>query len=130
MKYDCEQYEINLDLQILYRDFSFISPVGTSGLFGNLLDNAIEACRAREENRNVEVTLSKKNGFVYIKLANTYGNNVVAEQGAFLSTRRQYSEKGHGMDIIKSIAIRYKGDMNISFDNTYFTITIWLNITE
>ncbi|MDR2888389.1 MAG: GHKL domain-containing protein [Lachnospiraceae bacterium] len=128
LKYDCEKYHIDLELQILHGDFAFISPVDASSLFGNIFDNAVEACRVRAENRHIEAVLSSKNGFAYVKVVNTYGNKVVEKQGKLWSTRRKYATRGHGMDIMKTIAVRYQGDMNVSFDEMNFTITVWLKM--
>jgi hypothetical protein len=126
LKYDCDQSGIQLDLQILYQNFSFISPADTSSLFGNLFDNALNACRTLPENKWIYVMISRKNDLIHISVSNSKSNEVKMHKHTILSTRRQYAKKGHGIDIIKAIVTKFQGDMSITYNSNDFTCTCWI----
>ena len=127
LKHDCEQNDICLDIQILHGDFSFIKPVDTSSLFGNAFDNAIAACIALPQNRRISVIIAKMNNFAYVTVTNTKCNEVVVKDGELLSTKRKYFKKGYGVSRIKSIAMKYGGNVHIDHRETEFSCKIWLN---
>ena len=129
LKYDCEQHDIKLDLKIQHTDFSDIKPVDTSNLFGNLFDNAMAACYMMANDKWINVIMSGTEDFLYIEVSNSKCNEVIETSSGFLSTKRGQSKKGKGTDIIKSIALKYGGALNISYDDDSFTCNVFLNRT-
>ena len=128
LKYDCEQHNITLDLKIRHSDFSLVKPVDTSNLFGNLFDNAISACcMMAAEDRWISVTMSSSEYFLHIEISNSKCNKIVETGSSFMSTKRDQRKKGSGISIIKAIAVKYKGGLNITHDKDSFTCNIFLS---
>ncbi len=48
-----DKYNINFKIDISVGDVNFINPVDMTTLFGNLIDNAMEACKKGKENRYI-----------------------------------------------------------------------------
>ena len=130
LKYDCEQCDVELNLKLLHQDFSFVKPLDTSSLFGNVFENAVTACKGMSKNRWMKVVLSNKGNFVCIAVSNSKNNEIVVNDNHFLSTHRQYTKKGYGIKTIKSIASQYGGNACIEYTESDFTCIIWLDSTK
>ena len=103
----------------------------TSNLFGNLFDNAVAAVGSMPpKDRWINVTLSNKNRFVYIKVSNSKLNKIIVENNYYLSTKREYTQKGSGMGIIKSVVMQYGGIVNITHTDMSFSCDFCLNIPK
>ena len=127
LKYDCERNDIALDLKIQHTDFSPIKSVDTSSLFGNLFDNAVAACLLVSDKKWIHVIMSGTEDLLYVEVKNSRLNKIVETGGEFLSTKRNYDNKGSGVGIIKSIAEKYNGEISISYDDDSFTCFIFIS---
>ncbi len=91
-------------------DFSFIEDMDRIVLFGNLLDNAIEAA-AQTENGFVTVDIQMGNKALLIcRVENNYNTLPVKQKNFYLSMKK---EKGHGYGLknISSAAEKYSGGL-------------------
>lgn len=72
-------------------------------ILSNLLDNAIEACLARDNSRVVQLTITKKNenNFYVIIVKNTYDKAPVLRDGQFVSTKTDTKLHGIGTKSIR-----------------------------
>lgn len=60
----------------------------TSVLFGNLLDNAIEACKKmKTETRWIRVEIRQRKGFLFFTIANSIGKRPQEKDGEFVSDK-------------------------------------------
>ena len=77
-------------------------------IFGNLLENAIEACgRTQSENRFIKLRSDVKVGMLFITMDNSCDGNIRKERGGFISSKRD--EIGTGISSIIAIAEKYGG---------------------
>lgn len=97
----------------LYTDF--ISDYDKISLFGNLLDNAIEAaakCKAGEG--KVEVKFFMRNGSLLIlHIENSYVSGIRRAGGSLLSTKEDTVHHGLGIRIAKELAEKYEGSLEL-----------------
>lgn len=82
-----------------------------SSLFGNIIDNAIEAVRKEEgDNRLIKISASVKNGFLSLMEENYVSEKVkFSSNGLPISAKENQIYHGFGSKSIKYIAHKYGG---------------------
>lgn len=110
---------------------SFMNFSDTCSLFGNALDNAIEATNKvpNKEKRIITLKIIEKANFVYVHIANYHENKLNFNDGLPLTTKK---EAGHGFGTksIKYIVEKYKGNLTIHDEDSQFIIDILFPIQE
>ncbi|MEN8905522.1 MAG: GHKL domain-containing protein [Clostridiales bacterium] len=99
-------------------------------IFCNTIDNAIEACRkvSSEKLRFIKLkTLIEKNFFVY-KIENFKNDEIKKNKGNFITNKNDKLFHGYGISIIKSVVHKYDGNIDIRYDEKYFSILIVISI--
>lgn len=82
----------------------------TSVLFGNLLDNAIEACKKmKTETRWIRVEIRQRKGFLFFTIANSIGKRPQEKDGQFVSDKEDKKVHGYGLKSIRRIVKKYGG---------------------
>lgn len=114
--------EKNIDVKCLIQgDLSnSISQVDISIVFGNLMDNAIEAC-STIENKHISINIFQDDYKLIIDITNTY-NGIIKKQnnGLIKTSKKSNSHHGYGLLNIKSICKKYDGNDYINYDNNKF----------
>ena len=109
---------------------TFADPKDLAVLFGNILENATDACKEAERDRSIDLTASYNtltNGTHSLSLIvkNTYGTEPdISERGIFHSTK--HAGDGIGISSVKSITEKYGGACSFAPDNGVFTVSILL----
>lgn len=84
----------------------------TVSLFGNLLDNAIEACRKVESRaRLIQVRIDQKPDMIYVKIVNSVEEEPVIKNGSIMTTKKDKRMHGYGLKNIRRIVEKYNGVM-------------------
>lgn len=127
----CKEYNIELVTDIQYKSFQFISEVDANTIFGNLFDNALEACRnATSKLRKIKLSILRINNFVVVTLTNTKTNNIrfLSNCAVPLSTRRNYQSEGYGIKNIITSLIKYSGHLSLQHTDDEFCAIIRMEI--
>ena len=102
-------------------------------LLGNLLDNAIEACR-RIEDADVSRTISVRGGLkgtnLLLSISNSYNGVVRQNGGRYESLKKNRRVSGLGLFNVKDVVERHHGTMDIQHDENTFSISILLRLGE
>ena len=96
-------------------------------IIGNLMDNAIEACIRieKEENRWILVSVHVQGEFFIFNIANPLQEIPRIEKGYFLSWKRDFKERGFGIESVRSIVEKkYGGSMRVEFKKSYFEVLL------
>ncbi len=96
-------------------------------IFGNILDNAIEAVNSGDK---ISVSIGKQHDMFYISCENPFHGELKRKGEKILSTKKEFSSHGFGLTRIKDTAKHYGGDVSITTTNEVFRIEILLNLTE
>lgn len=120
------------NVQILVKgttSFNKISPDILCIIFGNALDNALEACfKFKDYTKVITVTLKEQNNIFYINITNPYSGNRYNSTSNIISTTKADSQNhGFGLISIKKAVEKYGGSIKISGDGKLFTLSILLN---
>lgn len=100
-------------------------------LFGNLLDNAIEACeKINDKKRWIKIKIKKKNLLLYIEIANALEEMPKQIQKEFVSNKKDNGLHGYGMKNIQDIVKKYDGifQYKVYEDQLIFMISIYTDM--
>lgn len=75
------KYNISFKVDISDVDINFIRPVDITTLFGNLIDNAIAACRKCNENSYIGLIIREHNEMLSVRVENSIANEVSVKNG-------------------------------------------------
>lgn len=125
----CKQNGIKLSVIADGQAVSFMGNSDVSVLFGNILDNAIEALmKVDEGERTVSINVSRQKGFVIIHEDNRCIDAVEFENGLPKTTKESEDFHGFGTKSIKLIAEKYGGSVNMRCEDEMFSIEIIIPI--
>jgi hypothetical protein len=117
--------ELNIEFQ------SFIAASGISmqdrdicTLFGNILDNAIEAAEKSMHKKFVDFSIQKTESGCIIQCENSMGFKPVVKKGRFLSNKDNNHLHGIGTENIKDIVSKYNGELHFDYDEEVFNLRI------
>ena len=105
---------------------SRMSSIDVYVLFGNLLDNSIEAVEKIDdpEKRVISLTVGIKNGFVCIQTNNYFTGEVNIQKGIPQTTKGDKDYHGFGVKSLTHIAEKYGGAVNVYIQNDIFIVLI------
>ena len=117
--------EIQLDIAENLMGLS-VSDYDLCSVFGNLLDNAVEAeKKLPEEERWIRLRVRRQMDMLCIFCENKY-EIVKKENGGFATLKADYKNHGLGIRQMKHIAEKYNGTMDITTENNIFSVSILL----
>ena len=90
-------------------DISGISDMDLTRLLSNILDNAITSCQQNESKKQINLSISADSSRCLISVKNTIDKSVIESNPQLMSTKRNKTEHGCGVKIIKEIAEKYDG---------------------
>ena len=102
----------------------FVTETDISVIFGNLLENALDACKKeKNDNKKIAVNASFENGMLCITVDNTYtGMLKYTSAGNIISTK--HSGSGLGTQSVKNIAARYGEICRLEAKNGIFYASV------
>lgn len=99
-----------------------LQPQEQMALFGNLLDNAIEACETlKEENRWIRLTIRKSHQLLMIKIENSIRGNRAGEEKP---SKSRTGLHGYGLKSIRQIVEQHGGEMNAGARGECFCVRL------
>lgn len=127
----CEHRSISWTCMAQGRLLDFVSPVDLYTLFGNALDNAIEASMALPvEERQVSVTVRRQTGGVLIQVENYFAGPLQMQNGLPRTTKQDAADHGYGLESIRRLAERYGGSADILARDGIFTLSVYLPLPD
>lgn len=120
---DKEHIKIQYDIGNI--ELNFMNPMDVTTIFGNLLDNAMEACRKVEESRWIKVKASPYYEMIAIKIENTSNNKTEWERGKPISQKGL--NHGIGLSNVERAIKKYDGSMCLNSKNGVFQCNIIIN---
>ena len=121
----CNSKNIRFSCIVDGEAIGFIRNEDIYSLFGNIIDNAIEAVEELEESEKIiSLKIKKVGNMVSISEKNGYRGTIQMENGLPVSKKNDQVHHGFGVKSIKMICDKYKGSFQFSADNNVFTMTI------
>lgn len=106
--------------------FSFLTEREIYSLFGNALDNALEAVTRIEDPANRMITLKSnaRGGLVVLQVENTMAGELSLSDEALPHTTKSGSGHGFGLRSIQRIAEKHGGTMSVRAENGIFKLSV------
>ncbi|XCP85186.1 ATP-binding protein [Roseburia hominis] len=126
--WEAEQAGIEMNLYVDSDFQMLLKEAEISALFGNLLDNALEACLRMEKGKRwVCVTLERKQGMIFIRIENSIDRLPRMEGSEFLTGKEDKKLHGLGVKSVKRIVEKYEGEieMQVKIDSFITDITFF-----
>lgn len=119
------EYGINIEDSVELIDINFIEPLDFSTVFGNLLDNAIEACRSIEEpgKRQISISSKREHNLLVISIKNN----------KMCGNIKNVSKKvihGYGLANVTAAVHKYGGEIDIMEGEQEFAVNIVMPIKK
>lgn len=103
----------------------FISPADMYSLFGNALDNAIEAVTMLDvDKRTITLIVKRINDMVSIHIENYFDGERIVTNGLPRTTKGDEDYHGFGMLSMRVIAEKYGGTLAVEFRGNVFCLNI------
>ncbi len=109
---------------------SFMKDSDLYALFGNALDNAIEAVKQikEEERRVISLTLLEHNNFITVRIDNTFEGEIEFSDGLPVTKKTDTNLHGFGMKSMRMIVARYGGEMEVTVNDDIFSLSMLIPI--
>ena len=126
-KKSCEAGKIRFECSMDLSDGSFMNLIDVCVIFGNILDNAIEACERYEGEKYIKMFADSYNDFLVIKSENS--TKLESANTKFLPTQKKdYKNHGLGMGCIQDSLDKYGGTFNYEVKDHVFKMNIIIPI--
>lgn len=119
----CAKEGVGMEVRTVLPPFLSVSDSDLCVLLSNALENALNACRALDGQRTVEVDAYEKEHKLFLQITNPCGTDVVFEHGLPITDR-----PGHGVGVrsICAIVERYGGVSSFSVREGQFILRLSL----
>ena len=125
----CKSENINLSCIADAEQLSFISDSDIYTLFGNLLDNAIEAVRALPKTeRSIGLSVKRINDFVAVHVYNGFEGEIRFENGLPVTRKASKAYHGFGLKSVRHTAEKYNGTLQVSAFDGIFNVKILFSV--
>lgn len=107
-----------------------IEPFDINVIFGNLLENAMEALeKCSEDSRVLKIKMEYDIGMLYIAIENRYEHDIYqVSKNEFTSSKPEKDKHGIGLENVKRSIERYNGCMEVETDHQIFKVHVFLYI--
>lgn len=124
--FSCKEKKIELTCMAYGKALETFAETDVYSLFGNILDNAIEATEKIEDEsrRIISLVVQKRDRFIFIHSENYYVGKLNFAGGLPLTTKGDVILHGYGMKSIRTIVEEYGGSMKISTKEERFILEI------
>lgn len=122
----CESHQVTLTCIADGSNLFFMSEADIYALFGNILDNALEAVLKLDDpdKRLIGLTIKAKNHFLLIHTENYYSGRLSFINGLPQTTKDDTVYHGFGMHSISLLTEKYNGQCKVQADSGIFTLDL------
>ena len=126
----CDRSGIRFGCMIDGEILGFISSMDMVSLFGNLIDNAIEAVRKLEdpEKAIINLTVRAQNKVVLIHCENYFSADLTMVDGLPVTTKDDLVFHGYGTKSMRFVTEKYGGTISFAAEGDVFTTNILIPI--
>lgn len=111
-------------------ELAFMDAMDVYSLFGNILENAIDAAEALEqpEKKTISLVIERKGDFLFINMLNYMGGAELSFEDGLPGTTKtaEVGYHGFGLKSVRAIAKKYDGDVTVSAGDGMFRLSVHL----
>lgn len=123
---EAEEAQITWSVALDFRPAAFVSDMDLCTIFGNAMDNALEACGKVEPpgERFLRLRSDVAAGCLFITLQNSYAGTVKFRGGVPVTTKQCANLHGFGVSNIRRAMEPYGGEVRMETEQQVFTLTL------
>lgn len=125
--YEAEESGIRFSVYGTFTNKSIIEPYDLCVIFSNLVKNAMDAAKESEE-KYVKVYIKRNEEYINFKVENSFGGNLIKENGKYNTTKADKINHGLGLENVKRSVEKYNG--NIFFGDVKHKFMVNIEIKE
>lgn len=126
----CKKSGISLSFMGDGKNFDFMSVMDIYSMFGNILENAIEAAEKleTEAKKTISIVAKRQGDMICVNCVNFFKERLPAFDGSLLPTTKKSGAgfHGYGLKSIRSIAEKYGGGIGIDTDGDVFILNVYM----
>ena len=128
----CEQNGIQLSCMVDGEKLAFLENSDLYCLFGNVIDNALEAVAAvpQRERRIINLVVKARGCMLLIQQDNYFDGTLTFQNGLPLTTKADTSCHGFGLRSIQMIVHKYDGELTAHVDGDVFHLNILFSLSD
>ncbi len=127
----CNKYNIVFSCIVDGNKLEFMSESDQYSLFGNMMDNAINAVRDLPyDKRTISLSVKTCGNLLSVNIHNYYQGELKFEHNLPVTTKSDKEYHGFGMKSIKMICEKYGGEMSVTADKNIFNLNIVFPLSE
>ena len=123
----CNRKRIYIEIKEKKDALKTLNAVDTGILFGNLLDNAIEAAK-KTDNRRITVDVQTNGNYLSILVTNSIDKSVLSDNEKLETSKQNKELHGIGIKSIKAVVKKYDGMIQFFEESGEFCCHILLDI--
>jgi hypothetical protein len=126
-----ERHNIHLAIVADGKALNFMEPSDIYSLFGNAIDNAMEAVEKEEPSkRNVSLIIKRKGSMVSVHLENYFSGQIEIENGIPKTTKADKEFHGIGFISMKEVVSKYGGIISLETKSHTFNLNFLFPLVE
>lgn len=124
----CTKNHIKLTCMADGADLDFIQTTDLYSMFGNLIDNAVEAVMKLTvpEQRLISLIVKRKGNLIYIHIENYFSGHLDFVDGLPRTTKDQAAYHGFGLKSVRLMAEKYGGNLSVGTADNIFYVNIMI----
>lgn len=128
----CQQKGIRLTCSGDGEILGFMQTMDIYSLFGNAVDNAIEAAEQLEEEKKlIDISIERRGDLVFLSFSNYFRGVLELQDGLPQTTKtEEVGYHGYGMKSMRLIASKYDGELSVTTRGELFRLNIYLQIPK
>lgn len=128
---EAEAQQISVTVNADFSKIGFIEDIDLCAIFGNILDNAIEACATVDESdgRYIDILCRENIGHIFIIVKNPY-RKILFRKEEPVTTKSDSALHGFGLKSIRHSIAKYGGELSVSADEAIHQFTTVLSLPK
>ncbi len=126
----CKKHQIQVSCVADGSQLGFIDKVDLYAILGNAMDNAIEAVEKfkEKEKRQIDVLIYRQQNFLVMNIINPLEEQLSYEDGLPVTTKRDKTIHGFGLQSVRQILKKYDGFLNVSEEDGCFSLKMLIPV--
>ena len=116
---------IDVKAQVEKVEFAKMKGIDFAAVFGNILDNAIEAS-AREEKKEISIKIFTKKGYDAISVKNKITESILENNPDLNSTKAEAEAHGYGLKQVRETVEAYEGMVDFFEEDGFFCVNVFI----
>ncbi len=122
----CKEKNINISFDVCVNSELDIDTIDICTVFGNLIDNAIEACDKNVGEKFIKISTRVCLNQLHIKIINSKENKIKKQNGKFLSSKIDSNNHGIGLENVKQAVYKNQGDIEFRDFKNLFDVSLYM----